>query len=39
MKNRLSDLIDEHEEFLIFACFLTSGLVGYFLMHFVSFIP
>jgi hypothetical protein len=39
MKTKLNDFVDEHEGILIFACFLTSGLVGYFLMHLVNFIP
>lgn len=39
MMNKINNYIEEHEGFLIFACFLTSSLVGYFLMHFVNFIP
>ena len=39
MKRKLNDLVEEHEGTLIFVCFLTSGLIGYFLMHFVNFIP
>ena len=38
MQNKMDDFIDRHEGTLIFACFLTSSLVGYFLMHFAGFI-
>jgi len=38
MKTKLSELLDEHEGFVIFTCFLATGALGYFLAHFANLI-